>query len=39
MVEWKFTTVFKYVAGNLPVVDKRCLDSLLNKFDIQPLTQ
>ncbi|CAD8200128.1 unnamed protein product [Paramecium octaurelia] len=39
LVEWKFTTVFKYVAGNLPVIDKRCLDQLLNKFEIQSLTQ
>ncbi|CAD8206922.1 unnamed protein product [Paramecium pentaurelia] len=39
LVEWKFTTVFKYVAGNLPVFDKRCLDQLLNKFEIQSFTQ
>ncbi|CAK59829.1 unnamed protein product (macronuclear) [Paramecium tetraurelia] len=39
LVEWKFTTVFKYVAGNLPVIDKRCLDQLLNKYEIQSLTQ
>ncbi|CAD8117966.1 unnamed protein product [Paramecium sonneborni] len=39
LVEWKFTTVFKYIAGNLPIIDKRCLDQLLNKFEIQSLTQ
>ncbi|CAD8192590.1 unnamed protein product [Paramecium octaurelia] len=39
LVEWKFTTVFKYIAGNLPVIDKRCLDQLLNKYEIQSLTQ
>ncbi|CAD8125348.1 unnamed protein product [Paramecium sonneborni] len=38
-VQWKFNTVFKVIAGNQSFIDKRSLDQLLNKFEIQSLSQ
>ncbi|CAD8103941.1 unnamed protein product [Paramecium primaurelia] len=38
-VKWKFNTIFKIIAGNQLFIDKRSLDQLLNKFEIQSLSQ
>ncbi|CAK91723.1 unnamed protein product (macronuclear) [Paramecium tetraurelia] len=37
-VKWKFNTIFKIIAGNQSYIDKRSLDQLLNKFEIQSLS-
>ncbi|CAD8202912.1 unnamed protein product [Paramecium pentaurelia] len=38
-IKWKFNTIFKIIVGNQLFIDKRSLDQLLNKFEIQSLSQ